>query len=85
MLTVFDRDRFISVEGGGCSAVTNPSQGVSGDWDVTTDHPRLRLIHVCRGQTIGNRLFYSYPCPANKLKTNAPEVSTRQAVPDRKI
>ena len=34
--------------------------------------------------TTDNRLFFSYPRPANKLQTNALEVSTRQAVPDRK-
>ena len=65
----------------GWSAVINPSRGFSKDWDVTTDQPRLGLI--CRGQTTGNKLFFSYPCPANKHKTKTPEVryqtgSTRQ-------
>ena len=65
----------------GWSVVTNPSRGFSRDWDVTTDHPRLRLIYW--GQTTGNRLFFSYRWHVNKPKTNAPEVqyqtgSTRQ-------
>ena len=51
----------------GWSVLTNPSRGLSRDLDVTTDHPRLRSIY--RGQTTGNRSFFSYQWHANKLRS----------------